>query len=759
MHFSRQFFSHRLIWLALLVSLGIGLLFARTIWTMREDSWDYASRTNANLASTLERSIGGTLRSLDESLKGVVAGLERPEVMALPADIRNGVLFDNSLQVPGSGSVLVVDDRGDVVLDSSTLKPRQANFADRDYFLVFAKGSHQGLHVGRPVPSRLTGLYILPVTRAYHRADGSFAGVVVGAIRLSYFDGLFGSLDLGTGSRVDLYRTDGLLISRFPPHQADVNTSIAGTAALARLQADAVGIDAVDAAGTDGTRQLQAWEHVGAYPLIVNVAQSSDTVLAKWHRSAWVLGVFSVLLMAGCVGLAMLFVRELLRRQAVSAELRLAERDRQTILDNLPSLVSYWDADLNNRFANSAYDTWFGIPAEQLRGRHCRELLGPSLYAMCEPFLRSALRGERQLFECTVADKTGVLRHAIVSYVPDMDGGAVRGVFSQTTDITDRKRMEEQLFEEKERIRLTLQSIGDAVICTDAQGSITYLNPVAERLTGWQAFDAAGSQVDAVVCLHDPATGMPMPSPLRQAIQGVAQEVSVRGVVHHRTSGQRFDVQETASPITDRHGAVTGAVAVLRDVTEAVAMQARMAHLAQYDALTDLPNRLLLQDRAQLAIAHARRDGRSLAVMYIDLDGFKGVNDRLGHDMGDRLLVQFAQRLKGAVRESDTVCRQGGDEFVVLLPGLEDVEGACSVARKILATAPTPFDLAGEPLSIGLSGGIAVFPAHGNTFEELTQHADAAMYTAKRSGRLQFMLYEGPGAEPRVIKQLLPEPG
>lgn len=157
-------------------------------------------------------------------------------------------------------------------------------------------------------------------------------------------------------------------------------------------------------------------------------------------------------------------------------------------------------------------------------------------------------------------------------------------------------------------------------------------------------------------------------------------------------------MQETASPITDRHGAVTGAVAVLRDVTEAVAMQARMAHLAQYDALTDLPNRLLLQDRAQLAIAHARRDGRSLAVMYIDLDGFKGVNDRLGHDMGDRLLVQFAQRLKGAVRESDTVCRQGGDEFVVLLPGLEDVEGACSVARKILATASTPSTSAASPV-------------------------------------------------------------
>lgn len=751
MHFSRQFFSHRLIWLALLMSLGIGLLFARTIWTMREDSWDYASRTNINLASTLERSIGDSIRSLDESLKGVVAGLERPEVMALPPEIRSGVLFDSSLQVPGSGAVLVADAQGKLVLHSSTLTPHAANFADRDYFLALSKNPGQGLHVGRPVPSRMSGLAILPLTRAYHHPDGSFAGVVVGAIRLSYFDGLFGSLDLGAGSSVDLYRMDGLPISRFPRAEDDTYASIAGTAALARLQAAPVGTDTGDPVGSSGARQLQAWKHVGSYPLVVNVAQSGNTVLAKWQHSAWALGVFAALLMAGCVGLATLFVRELQRRQAVSAELRAAERERQTILDNLPSLVSYWDADLNNRFANSAYDTWFGRPPDQMRGRHCRDLLGPAQYAMCEPFVRSALRGERQLFECTVADKAGVLRHALISYVPDVDGDAVRGVFSQTIDITDRKRMEDQLFEEKERIRLTLQAIGDAVICTDAQGRITYLNPVAERLTGWQAFDAAGSQVDAVLRLQAPDTDRPLPSTLHRAMQGDAPDAPVRGVVQHRTSGQRFDVEETARTITDRHGTVTGAVAVLRDVTEAVAMQARMAHLAQYDALTDLPNRLLLQDRAQLAVAHARRDGRCLAVMYLDLDGFKAVNDRLGHDLGDRLLVQFAQRLKAAVRGSDTVCRQGGDEFVVLLPGLDGAEGACSVARKILAAAASPFELGGEALCIGLSGGIAMFPEHGASFEELTQHADAAMYAAKRAGRLQFMLYAGPDAAPQPI--------
>ncbi|WP_370460240.1 diguanylate cyclase domain-containing protein [Acidovorax sp. JMULE5] len=219
----------------------------------------------------------------------------------------------------------------------------------------------------------------------------------------------------------------------------------------------------------------------------------------------------------------------------------------------------------------------------------------------------------------------------------------------------------------------------------------------------------------------------------------------------HRTNGQRFQVEETASPITDRHGTVTGAVAVLRDVTESVVMAERMAHLAQYDALTDLPNRVLLQDRAQLAISQARRDGKCLAVMYLDLDGFKDVNDTLGHDVGDLLLVQFAQRLKAAVRASDTVCRQGGDEFVVLLPGLDGAEAACHVARKILASCDAPFALAGRLLQVGLSGGIALFPQHGDTFDALSRHADSAMYAAKRGGRMRFMLYRGPDAEPEVV--------
>ena len=339
-------------------------------------------------------------------------------------------------------------------------------------------------------------------------------------------------------------------------------------------------------------------------------------------------------------------------------------------------------------------------------------------------------------------------RHCIASYVPDMDGDEVRGIFVQVTDISERKRMEDALFEEKERMRLTLRSIGDAVVCTDAHGVVTYLNPVAQRLTGWQGFDAAGRNVDEVICLYTPDGQAPQTSPLRQALQQQKPVEPTRGLVLHRTSGQRFDVEESASPITDRHGHITGAVTVLRDVTDAVAMAERMAHLAQYDALTDLPNRVLLQDRARQALAHARRDQKSVAVMYIDLDGFKQVNDTQGHDVGDELLVQLAKRLTGAVRASDTVCRQGGDEFVVLLPGIDTAEQACHVARKIVAACSASYEINGQVLSVGLSGGIALFPEHGQDFEALSRHADTAMYAAKHAGRQQFRLYAGAKAEP-----------
>lgn len=747
--------AFRLIVLAVLLSLGIGALFVHTMFTIRDDGWNYARTTNINLVQALEKSVTRTLNSLDRSMVGLAESTNQSDVMALPPNLRAQILFDYSLRSSAVAAVSLSDAHGNIVQDSDGPLITPINIAATDYFAAHSSGAHQGVYVGRPQTMGKSNVLALPISRAYFDRQGYFAGVVVVAVRLSYFDELLSALNLGAKSGANLIRNDGVILARFPYNGADAGRSIAGTPNMEHMLASDNGLF-VGTATLDGVQRMYAFRHVGSYPLIINVAQSTDTILAHWRRSAWQLGSFALILMAACIGLAMLFARELAARQRVSGELRQAEHDLHTILDNLPSMVSYWDREQCNRFANHAYQSWFGVTAEVLHKTHISQVLGPIIYAQSQPYIEQALQGQRQLFERTMHDARGRECFTIVSYVPDMDTtpegkSVVRGVFVQITDITERKHMENELFEEKERMRLTLQSIGDAVLCTDAQACVTYLNPMAERMTGWQAFAAAGQHIDKVAPLQVAGRAATDASPLCQALEQARTFGPTPNVVLQRADGQRFNVEESASPINDADGKVTGAVMVLHDVTESVAMAARLAHLAHYDALTDLPNRVLIQERAAQALALAQRAGHQVAVLYFDLDGFKQVNDTLGHNVGDLLLVQFAQHLRAAVRQSDSVCRQGGDEFVALLQGLEGLEQAYMVARKILAICAQPLQVQGHSLKIGVSGGIAIYPQDGNTFDELARHADEAMYTAKRSGRMQFRLFTGAGGQHRLV--------
>lgn len=746
-----QTLSHRLIWLSVLIALGIGGLFAQAIWTLRQETWTYAIRNNENLVRTVERGIASSLDSFDRSLQGVVTAMAQPEVLALPPNLRNQVLFDKSLRARGVGDVMVLNERGDLLLDATTLTPKKANFADRDYFQAFASGGHQGLFVGFPVISRIKNSYVLPISRAYHHPDGRFAGVVVGSTPLQFFNQMFRSVDLGESSGVNFFRADGVSISRFPYNDDFVGKSIAGTSNMQRFAASSSGSFS-GVAVLDGVERLYSFRWVDGYPLFVNIAQARNNILASWERTAWVMGLFAVLLMVAVVGVAVLFVRELGRRQAMAAKLREAEHTVRTIMNNMPSTIAYWDQDLHNRFANQMHLDWFGIEPQKLHGVHIQQLVGDGRFEQDRIHLQQALSGDPQLFERTMTDTDGNVRHVMISLLPDWYEGRVQGVFSQMTDISDRKRIESELFAEKERMRLTLESIGDAVVCTDAHCRVTYLNPVAERLTGWSTQEALGQHTDDVLKVRESSDPTLPLSPLATAISQNRMVLAMRGVLTHRVSGMCFDVEESAAPITDEAGQVTGAVAVLRDVTENVALVARMAHLAQYDALTDLPNRALLHDRAEQAMAQARREKKSVALLYMDLDGFKAVNDNLGHAVGDALLIEVATGLRNAVREADTVCRQGGDEFVILLPGLDSLDAVRRVANKVLTVCLQAFHIDGHTVKVGISGGIAIFPQHGQTFDELSACADEAMYASKRAGRMRFKLYMGPGLEPKPLE-------
>ena len=293
----------------------------------------------------------------------------------------------------------------------------------------------------------------------------------------------------------------------------------------------------------------------------------------------------------------------------------------------------------------------------------------------------------------------------------------------------------ESLLRDSEQALVTLNSIGDAVVSTDVAGNVTYLNAVAEEMTGWAASEAAGRPLQDVVRIIDAESREPALDPLALAMrQDTTVGLSANSLLVRR-DGHESAIEDTAAPIHDRQGRVTGAVIVFHDVGAAREMSLRMSELAQHDVLTGLPNRLLLNDRLACAIATSRRHGRSFAVLFMDLDRFKRINDSLGHSAGDAMLQSVAKRLVSCVRDSDTVCRQGGDEFVILLSEVACPEDAAFSADKLLAAVAEPHRIAGENLYVTASMGIAVYPADGTDAETLLKRADLALLRAKARGR------------------------
>src|SRR3984885_4580558 len=248
----------------------------------------------------------------------------------------------------------------------------------------------------------------------------------------------------------------------------------------------------------------------------------------------------------------------------------------------------------------------------------------------------------------------------------------------------ERKTNEEALFNEKERAQATLNCIADAVICTDMSGDITFFNPVASNMVGWPLKETVGRHLTDVFRIVDATTRKAILDPMAKAAsENLTGNLPLNSVLIHRDGHEVF-IEDSVAPIHDREEKVTGAVIVFRDVSVARAQSEQMTHLAEHDSLTGLPNRLLFCDRVGQAIALARRHGGRAAVLFLDLDGFKHINDTMGHAAGDEFLKCVAKRLLHCVRAPDTVSRQGGDEFVMLLQDVKKPGDAASTAGRVL---------------------------------------------------------------------------
>lgn len=307
--------------------------------------------------------------------------------------------------------------------------------------------------------------------------------------------------------------------------------------------------------------------------------------------------------------------------------------------------------------------------------------------------------------------------------------------------VIERKAAEDALFLEKERAQVTLNSIGDAVLSTDIAGNVTYLNKVAEDMTGWSVREAVGRPLAEVFQIIDGKTRKPASNPMTRAVQENRTVGLSANCILIRRDGVESAIEDSAAPIRDRGGIVIGAVIVFHDINMARSIVQKMAHLAQHDVLTGLPNRLLFRDRLFYTVALAQRHGRQCGVLFLDLDGFKDINDSHGHSLGDQLLQSIAQRLLTCVRDSDTVARQGGDEFMVLLTEIGRPEDAAHSAQKLLAELIRPYNVAGEVFHISVSIGISLYPGDGTDSGTLINAADTAMYHAKDLGGNNYRFY------------------
>jgi diguanylate cyclase (GGDEF)-like protein/PAS domain S-box-containing protein len=325
-----------------------------------------------------------------------------------------------------------------------------------------------------------------------------------------------------------------------------------------------------------------------------------------------------------------------------------------------------------------------------------------------------------------------------------------RSLYELIAMMFERRAREQQAFVERERAEVTLNSIGDAVMTTDTQGHVTYLNAEAEALTQWTRAEAFARPLSEVFDVTDALTGQHANDPSKLSIEH-NRKIRLKGnYILVGRDGNETAIEHSAAPIHDRQGRIVGAVIVFRDVIVSRERRLQMLHLAEHDALTDLPNRLLLNDRLARAIALARRYDRRLGVLFIDCDRFKHINDTLGHAIGDQVLRSVAKRLTTCVRESDTVSRHGGDEFLVLLSELDHPDDAGHIADKIVASIGEPHHVSGHELMLTVSVGIALYPEDGEDAQSLIMRADTAMYHAKNTGRNRVGFYRADMEAPAI---------
>jgi diguanylate cyclase (GGDEF)-like protein/PAS domain S-box-containing protein len=575
-------------------------------------------------------------------------------------------------------------------------------------------------------------------SRALHSKNGSFLGVLSASLDLSFFEWAFKDLHLDGGVLAVRRIDNHALVVRFPSLPDQYNQPLAATNPLIQdvLKGSRSGAVRIKAQ-TDGVERIYVYQTLNEFPFYVIVGLANAAVNADWQsRVVLTGGLGAVLFLSLSLVLIWLF-----RNQAAEFKSLEALRENREQLREAQRLarVGSWELDLLSgelKWSDELYHIFERDPAHTecsyelfLEAVHPddREAVNRAYEESLKS--RTAYEIEHRLLMPDGRIKT-ILECGQTYYAED--GTALRSV-GTAQDISSIRQMESKM----QLLGVAFQHSGEAILISDRQNKIVTVNPAFTVLTGYTQEDAVGKNPSFL------SAGRNSPEDYAAMWQSIIEKGFWQGEIwDRRKDGGVYPKWMTVSVIRDDDSKIRYHIAHFTNISVERAAEEKLHHIAHHDSLTGLPNRLNLNGRIDQALSVARRDGGRVALLFIDLDRFKLVNDTLGHHVGDELLIEVARRLQDSVRDSDVVARLGGDEFVIMLTGIEHTTVIGMVAEKIVKTVGAPYVIEGHDLYTSPSIGIAIFPTDGDSGNTLMKNADAAMYHAKNAGRNNFQFFD-----------------
>ena len=732
----------RQLWMALVaLALGGCVLLAYVLWSGYREIWSEAQASARSHADLIEARFDATLRRVDSSLIGLASrisaeSLQREAVPRFRQQIE-AEFERHRLAFSEIAGFRVVDANGEVLYIAGG--GAYANLGDRSYFTQLRDNPNAGIVFSDVLTSRITGRTTIVAARAIRGPDGAFLGIVSAPIELEYFERLFRTAHLGKRSALAIRRSDThFLVVRQPAIPSEINRALDAAHPIPQRIAAGERQGTLEfVAQTDGVRRIYAYSVLEQYPFYVVAGLSEADMMAAWRQRSLIVGGLGVGLL-WCLGLVLVWLFRAQRRELLAAEALHRHQDQLKAAQRIAQVGS-WEIDLATRGVTCSDELYRIFEVEPVPGgAHYDDFMArihPDDQATVDQALNDAVQEHRQVsLKHRLLLPDGRVKYVQEFCEPDYaDDGAVLRVIGTSQDVTGQHQMEARM----QLLVSAFQYSGEAILITDADNNIITINPAFTRLTGFLPEEALGKNPRFL------SAGRTTKNEYRQMWQSINERGFWQGEIwDRRKDGGVYPKWMSISVIRDEDGSVRYYVAHFTDVTSERAAEAKLYHMAHHDVLTGLLNRFSLKGRLDQALSAARRDGSRVALLFVDLDRFKAVNDTLGHHVGDQMLVEVARRLSESVRDSDVVARVGGDEFVIMLSALEHSGSVAKVAEKVVCNIGDPYSIEGHDLFTTPSIGIAIFPTDGDDGDTLLKNADAAMYHAKTAGRNNFQFFD-----------------